>query len=92
MTCRTGCGTKDHRSYAECLRSAGTRVAYTNTAGGWDYTKQKKWDNELSEYRGLVDQGVQPSGTDRASLESAKKLAELGIHERVSFKMDETKA
>lgn len=87
MTCRSGCKTKNHVSYAECLRSAGTRVAYTNSAGGWDYSKQKAWDSELSEYRSLVDQGVQPPGTDRASLESAKKLADLGINERVTFEM-----
>jgi hypothetical protein len=54
---------------------------------GWDATKQKKWDGELAEYRSLVDQGIQPPGSDRESLESAKKLAELGVHERVTIEM-----
>ena len=32
MACRTGCTTRDHESFSACLRSAGTRVAYANSA------------------------------------------------------------
>jgi hypothetical protein len=49
--CSTGCPTKDHATYGECLRSKAPRVAYANSAKGLDYTAQKKWDAELSAYR-----------------------------------------
>ena len=29
MNCRTGCKTKDHESYAQCLQDANVRVAAT---------------------------------------------------------------
>lgn len=71
MACRTGCLTKDHESYSACLRDAGVRVAYANTAGGWDLTTQKKWDRELDNYRSAVAQGIQPDGTSQKKIDAA---------------------
>lgn len=76
MACRTGCATKDHASYAECLRSAAVRVAYCNSAGGMDYTAQKRWDKELSSYKDARAEGLQPSGTKLSQVESARRIAD----------------
>lgn len=76
MACRTGCATKDHESFADCLRNAGTRVAYANSAGGWDYSRQKSWDSELTYYRETVAQGIQPSGTTRDKIDAAVAISD----------------
>lgn len=75
MSCRSGCPTRDHLSYGECLRAANVKVAYTNSANGWDSTKQKKWDRELEDYRSAVKQGIQPKGTDRRSIDNAVRIS-----------------
>lgn len=76
MSCRTGCVTKDHESYAACLRAGMPRIAYSNSAGGWDATTQKKWDAELSAYRDARAEGIQPSGTSMAAIESARRISD----------------
>lgn len=63
MACRSGCRTRDHASYSECLRDAGTRIAYAGRNGGGDYTAQKKWDQELNLYAQARKEGIQPDGT-----------------------------
>ena len=68
--------TKDHSSYGECLRSAGTKVAYSNSAGGWDATTQKKWDKELALYREARAAGVQPAGTTTKQIRAAMEVSE----------------
>lgn len=69
--CRSGCPTRDHSSYAECLRSARVQVAYCDSVNRRDYTRQKRWDRELSDYRDCVRQGMNPAGTGRASIDEA---------------------
>lgn len=76
MACRSGCVTKDHASYGECLRSAGVKVAYTNSAKGFDATKQKKWDRELDLYREARSAGVQPAGTKTSQIRKAMEISE----------------
>jgi hypothetical protein len=73
--CRAGCPTQDHEAYAECLRSAGLRVAYSNSASNQDYTSQRKWDRELSRYRDLTASGVEPAGTTHRDMDKAEKEA-----------------
>lgn len=73
--CRSGCPTQDHESYGACLRAANTRVAYANSVNGWDYTKEKKWRKELSDYRAAVKQGIEPAGTDRKSIDQAVRIS-----------------
>lgn len=80
VNCRTGCPTKDHESYADCLRDSGIRVAYSNSANGYDLSKQKRWDQELSDYRDLRAQGIQPDGTTRRAIDKAARLSdEAGV-------------
>lgn len=76
MACRTGCPTKDCASFAACLRGSGIRVAYANSAGGWDYSRQKSWDSELTAYRDAVAQGIQPSGTTRDKIDAAVAISD----------------
>ena len=76
MACRTGCTTRDHESYGACLRAAGTKVAYCNSAGGWDASRQKAWDKELDLYRSARDQGIEPASTRTKDIEAAFKASE----------------
>jgi hypothetical protein len=76
VTCRSGCRTKDHASYHECLRDAGTRTYLASPSKGLDRTGQKKWDKELSDYRGARRQGIQPDGTTAKAVEKAVRLSD----------------
>lgn len=71
-SCSSGCRTKDHKSYSECLRSKGTRVAYSNSVkSGGDYTTQKSWDRELDFYESAVRQGMEPESTRTPDIRAA---------------------
>ena len=73
--CTTGCRTQDHDTYAQCLQSKTVRVAYCNSAGGWDATAQKKWDRDLAAYKDARSQGIQPSGTTRQAVDRAVAIS-----------------
>ena len=75
MSCTSGCATKDHRSYAECLKDKSLRVAYCNSAGGKDYTEQKQWDRDLAAYKDVRAQGIQPASTRRADVDRAVRIS-----------------
>ena len=75
--CRSACLTQDHATYGECLRAASLRVAYTNSTNGYDYTKQKRWDKELQDYRDARAQGNEPEGTDRRSIDEAVRMSDM---------------
>ena len=77
MTCRSGCPTQDHASYGECLKDSGLRVAYANSANGWDYTKQKRWESELGAYKQARKEGIQPTGTTRREIDRANRLSDV---------------
>ena len=74
MSCRAGCPTQDCPSYAACCK--GVRIGYTNSAGGWDYSKQKRWDRELQRYRDLSDSGIEPLGTTHKDMDKTERAAE----------------
>lgn len=76
MACRTGCRTKDHASYAECLQDAGVRTYLASPSKGLDGTAQKKWDRELSDYRAARRQGIQPDGTRAPAIERAMRMSD----------------
>lgn len=73
--CTSGCLTKDHKTFGECMRNKSLRVAYCNSAGGNDYTRAKRWDKELSDYRDARSQGIQPAGTSTAQIRNAVELS-----------------
>lgn len=74
--CSTGCPTQDHESYGQCMREKGAKVAYANSAGGFDYTAQKKWDAELNAYQEAKRQGIQPSGTRMPQIQAATEISD----------------
>lgn len=76
MACSTGCPTKDCPSFAACLRGKGTKVAYANSATGLDYSRQKKWDRELDNYRAARAEGMQPEGTAAKDVEHARRVSD----------------
>lgn len=67
--CRSGCLTQDHASYGECCRAAAPRVAFGATAGKWV-------ESELSDYRQLRSEGIQPMGTSRKAIDQAKAMSD----------------
>lgn len=73
--CTTGCPTQDCPSYSACLRQKAPRVAYSNSAGGFDYTAQKTWDRDLAAYQDARAQGIQPSNTSRAAVDRAVAIS-----------------
>lgn len=83
--CSTGCPTKDHETWGECVRSKNARIAYANSANGSDLTAQKKWDNELQEYRNARAQGIQPDGT---SLKKVRQAVDLSNQTGMAYGRD----
>lgn len=73
--CTSGCPFQDCESYAACLRGKGVKVAYCNSAGGFDYTAQKAWDRDLAAYKDARDQGIQPSSTKRDAVNRAVAIS-----------------
>lgn len=61
--CTSGCRTRDHSSYAECLRSKATGTYLAAPSRGLDGTRQKRWDAELSRYHAARMEGIRPDGT-----------------------------
>lgn len=68
--CTSGCRTKDHRSWGECMRAKNAVVAYAGIGGG-DATAAKHWDSELNAYREARRQGIQPDGTTMPKIQAA---------------------
>lgn len=69
MGCRSGCRTRDHRTYGECLRSA--RILL-----GPQDTNSKAVMNELSSYIDARKQGVQPASTRLAHTQVAMEVSQ----------------
>lgn len=76
MACSTGCPTQDHRTYGECLRSKGARVAYCDSVNLRDATRERKWNKELDRARSLMSQGITPDNTFGAALDRAERFSD----------------
>ena len=74
--CSSSCVSRDHETFGECIRGKGLRVAYCNSAGGSDYTAQKRWDADLDAYKQARAQGIQPASTSRHAVDRAVALSE----------------
>jgi len=76
MSCREGCKTKDHESYAACLRSASVTVSAMNTTTPMnDAFNQTKKD--LSAYQTARLNGIQPEGTSTEKVRAAEQASRL---------------
>jgi hypothetical protein len=70
VSCRSGCITQDHSSYAECLRAANVTVtAVVNSPFQGMYEKTK---TELSAYQTARANGIQPEGTNIEKVREAE--------------------
>lgn len=74
MSCRSGCPTKDHGSWGECLRASNIQMNPGDAASGKPMTN-KKWDAELQAYRDARAQGIQPAGTSMAKIKQAVEIS-----------------
>lgn len=62
--CTTSCPTPGmHATWGDCLRAKNLRIGWANSAGGKDYSAQKRWDSRLGEYRAARKQGIKPTST-----------------------------
>lgn len=59
------------------MRNKGSRVLYSNSAKGFDATKEKAWNSELDLYRKARSEGIQPEGTTRDKIESAMRISDM---------------
>ena len=72
--CTSGCRTKDHSSYAECLKAKSVRVPQIPVEA---LTVQKKADKTLDAYENARRYGIQPASTRAADIQEAVALSEL---------------
>ena len=70
--CRTGCPTKDHESWGDCLRAANIAVSNDPIA-----QQIKTTDKELSAYRDARKQGIQPASTKMKDIQKAVRASDL---------------
>jgi hypothetical protein len=75
MACSSGCLTRDHASWGECVRSKKQMVGFARSAYGADKTKDNLHERELNLYRELRSQGIQPDGTGMAKLKFAERMS-----------------
>ena len=74
--CRSGCKTKDHASYADCLLDANPGFAGCfPTRQGWDKDKENKDNKELDSYFSAVKQGIEPRSTRQPDIDAAVRLS-----------------
>lgn len=74
QNCSSGCRTKSHATFGECVRDKGLRVAYCGQGGG-DATVQRNWDAGLQAYRDARQQGIQPKTTQIADVRRAVEIS-----------------
>lgn len=74
--CRSGCKTKDHNSYLECLQDANLGFAGCfPTRQGWDKDKENKDNKEIQSYWDATRQGMEPRSTRQKDIDAAVKLS-----------------
>jgi hypothetical protein len=72
--CRSGCNTKDHASYAECLRAARVGIAAGESAPA-SIARGRAWEKELTSYAEARKQGIQPASTKQKDINAAVALS-----------------
>ena len=75
MSCRSGCPSKDHASYAECLQSANVRVAATmNSPLSFAWSKTK---DDTAAYAAARRNGIQPESTTSEKVREAEAASRV---------------
>lgn len=70
MACSSGCRTKNHKTYGECMRSKTVKVAE------YDVTAQKAADANLDNYARARKYGIQPQSTKKHHVDQAIAISE----------------
>lgn len=76
MACRTGCFTKDHATYGQCLRAASLRVGWAKSHLGIDRSREKSKNQELDFYAEARAAGIQPATTKTPDIRRAFEISE----------------
>ena len=76
MACRTGCITKDHDTYGQCLRAASLRVGWAKSHLGIDRTRERGKQAELDLYKTARSAGIQPASTKTPDIRRAIEISE----------------
>lgn len=74
--CTSGCVTRDHESYGQCLRGKRMSVMGLESTGN-DFTANQLMHRENAAYRDAVKEGLQPSAPTFAAVDKARKAADL---------------
>lgn len=61
--CTSGCKSKSHETYAECLRSNTPSVRNSTQSKSQLYSMESRNAQEINEYKAARAQGIQPAGT-----------------------------
>lgn len=67
--CRTGCRTRDHETYGQCIRDANPRVTFSATPNN-------SWDRGLEKYKAAREEGIQPDSTNVNDVEVARAFSD----------------
>lgn len=73
MACTSGCKTKDHESYAACLKAKAVRIPEIPVEA---LSVQKRADRTLDNYAKARKVGIQPNSTRQADVEHAVKVSD----------------
>lgn len=74
--CTSGCKTKDHQTFADCLRSKNAGAVGVNISKGSDADTQRRWDSNLDSYRAARAEGLQPAGTMQHQIDAARAISD----------------
>lgn len=67
--CRTGCASKDHASYGDCLRDANIQIDRYSLVGN-NQTAEKAKNHTLGRYKEAREAGFQPEGCLRKDMDA----------------------
>lgn len=75
VNCSSGCKTKDHYTFGECLQSKGVATVGYRISKGMESKDTHRTDRELSAFRDAVNQGIMPDGTTMQKVQDAVILS-----------------
>jgi len=58
------------------MRAKNIRIAYCQSWRNFDYTRAKRVERELSEYKRAREQGIQPAGTKLSQVRDALDISD----------------
>lgn len=75
--CRSGCPTKDHANWGECLKASNIQMNAGDASSGMIKSgwTNKKWDAELQAFRDAKAQGIQPKSTKMKDIRAAVEIS-----------------